>query len=235
MLGCDGQLLWGQTRCQKSQNSQKQCIHVVDRSKPTFRKLAYYDPLFSKVKENIQNDLWLLLTHAWQKVQLNLDSRDHLSSVHVLITSSVQDHMMNAIVVIVSVLLGGCDVAKAQNPAPPSVLLREYFSIIESPQDNCLTACNRIQGRCNPRRLSELALNIEKCSDAIISYLEWSNPGGQYSLFPNGSGRKLNSSGNSFSKCPSVQCSFQQPQEITTMLLKNHSHMNHNTTLSKFD
>ena len=62
---------------------------------------------------------------------------------------------------------------------PPSVsdFVREYYTVLESPDESCLDSCNRIEGVCNAERISQMVLDVEQCQNAVISFVEWTNEG----------------------------------------------------------
>lgn len=84
---------------------------------------------------------------------------------------------MISLVVLASVFLQIVLLAQELPPQSASDFIREYFTILELPQQNCLDSCNRIEGVCNQQRITQLALNIDQCRDAVISFVEWTNTG----------------------------------------------------------
>ena len=83
---------------------------------------------------------------------------------------------MHSPLVVLSLLWKSAALAQTDEPSS-SVIEREYFTVLESPQDNCVSACDNIEGVCNPQRITQLALDIGQCRDAIISFVEWTNAG----------------------------------------------------------
>lgn len=106
---------------------------------------------------------------------------------------------LRLLISLILLLEGGmtCILAQELPITTLELIEREYFSTPQSSEESCLTACSRIQGICNTQRITQLALNIQQCQDAVIGHAEWvnSDPQRRYALFPTGSGRNLNATG----------------------------------------